>query len=164
MIIHETLKVTTWFQMVNRKLQLNPIRKCPDRLCSPYSLLFNGYWCSYAGGKWPGCDINDLSPFMSRLRMSGGMPLLHPYVFLSYTGQLYLHLYMLKTSSASSIKIYVGNDHEMGAFPTSTLLMVTAHFSERLVFKFPWTRRSSSRICVRLMTLKVPTFTSKLVK
>jgi hypothetical protein len=71
---------------------------------------------------------------MSRLRMSGGMPLLHPYAFMTYTGQLYLYLYTLKLSSASSIKIYVENDHKLGAFLTTTLLTVTAHFSERLVF------------------------------
>ena len=65
--------------------------------------------------------------------MSGGMPLLHPYAFMAYTGQLYLHFYTLKTSSASSLKIYVGNDHKLGAFPTTTLLTLTAYFSERLI-------------------------------
>jgi len=67
--------------------------------------------------------------------MSGGMPLIHPYAFMACTEQLCLHLFTLKISSASSINFYVGYDHEVGALPTSTPLMVTAHFAERLVFK-----------------------------
>jgi len=35
--------------------------KCPDWFWGPPSLLFNGYWGSFLGVKWPGCKF-DHSP------------------------------------------------------------------------------------------------------
>jgi hypothetical protein len=58
----------------------------PERLWSVPNLLFNVYRRSFPGLKWQVREVDHSLPSSAELRMSGAMPLLPLYVFMSWTG------------------------------------------------------------------------------
>jgi hypothetical protein len=62
--------------------------KHPDQLWGPPSLLFRGYWGSTPGTKPAEHKFNYTSPYSSRLRMSGAIPLFPLYAFIAWTWEI----------------------------------------------------------------------------
>jgi hypothetical protein len=64
--------------------------KCPDHLYSPPSFLFKGHRCSFLGVKRSECKVYHLLHLVTRLGISGAIPLLPLCVYMMWTGQLHV--------------------------------------------------------------------------
>jgi hypothetical protein len=69
------------------------LQKHPDQLWGPHSLLFDGFQCSFPWEISHDMKLRIHGPLVSKLRMSGAVPLLPLYAFMAWTGKLYLYLY-----------------------------------------------------------------------
>jgi hypothetical protein len=77
--------------------------KRPDRLWDLFSVLFNGYQCSFQGWSDRGMTVAIHLHLVPRLRMSRAIFLLLLYVFVASTGQFHLYstFYRVSMSVAS---------------------------------------------------------------
>jgi hypothetical protein len=68
------------------------LHRRPHRLWGKTKLLFNGYRGSFQGIKRSERNVNHSPPSSAQLRMSGAVPLLHPYTIMLWIGATLLLL------------------------------------------------------------------------
>jgi hypothetical protein len=61
--------------------------KCPDQLLAPPRLLFNGYWVSFPGVKWPGHEVNHSYSSGAEVKNEWSYISAFPYAFMAWTGK-----------------------------------------------------------------------------
>lgn len=88
--IWKSYKIFPFWGFESRQEQeifLSPKR--PDRYCGPHNLLFRRYRSSFRGSNGRGVKLPTSLHLLSRLRLSGSIPLLSLYAFVRTQGNLY---------------------------------------------------------------------------